>query len=78
MKKVKPEKKGSLTGKLLRLLKPSSSIQESISLQEKNVSVGIPSNSYHDHHKEIKTALVEAERKKAEALMELQRRKFIC
>ena len=69
------EKKSSLTGKLLRLLKPNSGLQESISLQGDNVS--ITTNSYHDYQKEIKTAMLEAERKKAEALMEWQKRRFI-
>ena len=69
------EKKNSLTGKLLRLLKPNSGLQESISLQGDNVS--ITTNSYHDYQKEIKTAMLEAERKKAEALMEWQKRRFI-
>ena len=63
--------------KLLRLLKPSGNLQESINLQEKKVSLGIPSNSYYGHQQEIKTALVEAERKKAQAI-EWQRRRFIC
>ena len=75
MKRIESCKKDSLAGKLLRLLK-SSGLQESIRLQEENVAFGIPNDSYYAY-KEVKTALLEAERKKAEALMERQRRSHI-
>ena len=78
MKKVELKKKGSLAGKLFRrLLRASSGFQESVSLQERDAHVGVPRNSYYDYQKEIKTALLEAERKKAEAI-EWQRRNIIC
>jgi len=77
MKKVELKKKGSLAGKLFRrLLRASSGFQESVSLQERDAHVGVPRNSYYSYQEEIKTAL-EAERKKAEALLR-QRRLFIC
>jgi len=66
-----------LTGRLLRLLKVNGGLQESISLQENDVSVGILDNNHYDHQKDVKAALLEAERKKADAI-EWQTRKFIC
>ena len=66
-----------MAGRLLRLLKVNGGLQESISFWENDVSVGIRDNGYYDHQKDVKTALLETERKKAEA-MEWQRRKFIC
>ena len=77
MKRMKQIEKGSFAGRLLRLLKVNGSLQESISLQKDDVNVGILDNSHYDHQKSAKIALLEAERKKAEALA-FQRRKFIC
>lgn len=74
---MKQIEKGSLAGRLLRLLKVNGGLQESISLQENDVSVSILDNSYYDHQKDVKITLLEAERKKAEAI-EFHRRKFIC
>jgi len=74
---MKQIEKGSLAGRLLRLLKVNGGLQESISLQKNDVSVSILDNSHYDHQKDAKITLLEAERKKAEAL-ELHRRKFIC
>jgi len=77
MRRIKLEK-NSLAGKLLRLLKLEGGLQESISLQGDNGSATI--NTYLGYQKEIETAMLEAERKKAEALMKWerwQRRHFI-
>ena len=76
MKRTKSEK-GSFRGTLLRLFKLGKSFQESVSLQERDAHVGITRDIYYDHQREIRTALLEAERKKAEAV-EWQRRKIIC
>lgn len=71
------KRKGSLAGKLFRLLKArSAELQETTSLQEN--SVGVSGNIHYDSQKEVQIALVEAERKKAEALMEMQKRRLIC
>ena len=78
MKTTKPQKKGSLTAKVLRLLRTNRGFEEPSSDQEEIVHVGIPANNYCNCRKEIETALLEAERKKAEALMEWQKRRFIC
>lgn len=77
MKKIKWEKKVSLAGKLLRLIEPRSSIQGALGLQEKNVNTGFLRNSYYDNRKGINAAMLEAERKKAKALMALERYSFI-
>jgi hypothetical protein len=77
MKSIKPNQKGSLTGRLFRLLKVNGGVQESISLQENDVSVGILDNNYYDHQEDVEASLLEAERKQADAI-EWQRRKFIC
>lgn len=69
-------KKSSLLGKLLQLLKPKGGLSEAVSLQEDNVDV--PVSSYYDYRREIETTMLEAERKKAKALMEWQKRRFVC
>jgi len=45
--------------------------------QEKFAHVATPIIIYHDSQKEIRSALLNAERRKAEALMEWQKRRFI-
>ena len=78
VKNVELEKKVSLAGKLFRrLLGASRGFQESVSLRERDAHVGVPRNSYYSYPEEIKTAM-ESESKKAEALMERQRRLSIC
>jgi hypothetical protein len=66
MKKVVPHKKGSSIGRVLRFLRMNRRV------------VPTPTDSYHSHPKELKAALLEAERRKAEALMKWQKRPFIC
>jgi len=78
MKEINPQKKkDSLTGKLLRLLRTNRGFEEPSGVQEKIVGAGVSRNNYYNHRKEIET-LLEAERKKAEGLMEWQKRRFIC
>jgi len=78
MKKTESEKKGSFAGKLFRrLFKASAGFLESVSLQERDAHVGVPGNRNYDYQKENKTALLEAEREKAEAIA-WQRRHIIC
>ena len=62
---------------MLRLLGMNRGFEEPPSDQEEIVHVGIPANNYYIYRKEIETALLEAERKRAKA-MEWQRRRFIC
>jgi len=52
-------------------------VEQSPSYQE-IAYVPTPTDSYHSHPKELKAALLEAERRKAEALMKWQKRPFIC
>jgi hypothetical protein len=77
MKKVVPHKKASLTERVLRLLGMSISLKERSTSQE-ITPVPIPTDNYYGSPKEFKTALLEAERRKAEAIMELEKRRFIC
>ncbi len=79
MKEINPQKKkGSLMGKLLRLLRMNRGFGEPSGAQEKIVRAGVSGNSYYNYHKEIEIARLEAERKKAEASLEWQKRRFIC
>jgi len=77
MKKVVPRKKGASIGRVLRFLRMNRRVEQSSSYQE-IAYVPTPTESYHSHPKELKAALLEAERRKAEALMEWQKRPFIC
>jgi hypothetical protein len=79
MKETNPQKKkDSLTGKLLRLLRTNRGFEEPSGVQEKIVGAGVSGNNYYNYRKEIEIARLEAERKKAEGLMEWQKRCFIC
>ncbi len=77
MKEIKSRKKGSLIGTRLRSLIKSMGFEKSASGQEEGVHASISGGDYHNYRR-IQAALVEAERKKAEALMELQKRRFVC
>jgi hypothetical protein len=76
MKRTELKTKGSLTQKLLRLLKADSGLQECSSLQDATVAGGLPGKSCHGYHVRSR-ALLEAEQKKAEALMERQKHPLI-
>jgi hypothetical protein len=76
-KRTIPHKKGSLKGKMLKVLRISRGFEETQDYQEKIVHVPIPTDTYYRYQKEIEATLLEAEQKKAQA-MELQRRRFIC
>ncbi len=73
MKAINP-KKGSLRARVLRLLGANKGFEEPSSDLEKMVHASIPKNNHYNHQKEIETAWLEAERKKAEAYV----RRFIC
>jgi len=67
---VKGEVVRLLKGRIIRLLGTNQSVEETTSYQE---ITDVPIN-----YQEIKTALLETEQRKAKALMEWQRRRFIC
>jgi len=69
---------GKLTRKMLRLLRADVESPASSISQEKSAHVAASGIIYHDSQREIRSALLNAERKKAEALMEWERRRFIC
>jgi hypothetical protein len=75
IKTINPQKRGSLRTRVLRLLGTNKDFEELSSGQEKIVHTSILGNNY---QKEIKTAWLETERKKAKALIEFQKRRFIC
>lgn len=77
MERKKILKKGLLTGKVLRLFGMTRDLEEP-PIDEEIIHVPIPTDANYSYRKEIKTALLEAERRKAEALMESQKRRFIC
>lgn len=75
MKKAEHEK-GSLVGKLFRLLFTyMCGFQEAVSLQGRDAHVGsgVPKDSYAIYQKEIRTALLKVEQQKAKAIMLQQR-----
>jgi len=66
---------GKLTRKVLRLLRADSkSPMYSIKQENACMHTVAPVNVYHDSQREIRNALMNAELKKAEALMEWQKR----
>jgi len=77
MKEIKRRKKGSLITSLLRLLQKARGYEELTSNREEIADTGIYGANHYNHRKEI-TAWLEAERKKAQVLMERERRGFIC
>ena len=69
---------GVLRARLLRLLGMNRDFERPLSIQGEIGNVGFTASDYSSYDKEIDTALLEAERKKAEALMEWQKHRFIC
>lgn len=68
---------GKMKSKVLRLLRADAKFPLSLVEQEKSAHAVAPANIYHNSHKEIRNALLNAEWKKAQALMGLQRRPLI-
>lgn len=66
-----------LRARLLRLLGMNKDFERPLSIQEEIGNVGFTASDY-GYDKEINTALLEAEHKKAEALMEWQKHRLIC
>ncbi len=77
MKEIKRRKKGSLITSLLRLFGKARGYEELTSGREEIVHTGISGANHYYRRKEI-TDWLEAERKKAEVLMEREKRSFIC
>jgi len=63
---------------MLRLLKADVESPASSISQEKSAHEAVPGIIYHDSQREIRSALLNAERQKAEVLMEYQKRRYIC
>lgn len=69
---------GVLRAGLLRLLGMNRDFERPLTIQRETSNVGFTASNYYSYDKEIETALLEAERNKAEALMEWQKHRFIC
>ena len=67
-----------LRASLLRLLGMNRDSERPLSTQGEIDNVGFTTSNHYSYGKEIETALLEAERKKAEALMEWQKHRLIC
>jgi len=79
MKRIKPLGKVSLKVKVLRLLGMNKDFETPMCDREEMVNVATLTNNYHhNYQKQIESALLYAERIKAEALMDWQRRRTIC
>jgi hypothetical protein len=76
MKRIVPYKKVSLKSRVLRIMGTGRSFEEPPSYQE-ITHIPIPTGTDYSYHKDIKAALLEAERKKAQALIEWQRHRMI-
>ena len=68
---------GRLTRKMLRLLKADVESPASSISQEKSAHEAVPGIIYHDSQREIRSALINAERQKGRALMDCQKRRVI-
>lgn len=78
MKEKKATENRLFERKMLRLLETNRGFEKLSSDQEETIHAGIPGNNHYNYRKEIETAWLKAERKKANALMEWQKRRFIC
>jgi len=67
-----------LRASLHRLLGMNRDSERPLSIQGEIGNVGFTTSNYYSYGKEIEAALLEAERKKAEALMEWQKHRLIC
>lgn len=76
MKEIRPRRKGALIGKVLRLFGKNMGFEELTIDQGEIVHAGASGDNYSVYRKEIETAWLEAQRKKAEA-MKWQQRRFI-
>lgn len=69
---------GKLSRKVLRLLRADMELPVSSIGQEEFAHEATSANAFHYSQREIRNAFLAAERKKAEAQMEWQKRRFIC
>ena len=74
MRKIKLPKKGFFGSKILRALGKDSGFELSLPSREEKASGVSAYSPHHDYHKELRNAMLEAERHKAKAIMEMQRR----
>jgi len=73
MRKIKPLRKGSFARKILRALGKDSGFELSLPSREEKTSGVSAYSSHYDYHKQLRNAMLEAEKLKAKAIMEIQR-----
>lgn len=73
MKKIKLQRKGFF-GKALRAFGKDSGIELPLPSREKKTSGVSAYFPHYDYHKQLRNAMLEAEKHKAKVIMELQRR----
>lgn len=78
MKRIKPLGKVSLKLRVLRLLRIVEGYGGFTRDREEKSNVATITNNYHDYQRHVECALLNAERMKAEALMEWQQRRTLC
>jgi len=78
MRKIKPLRKDSFAGKILRAFGKDIGLELPLPSREKKTS-GVSAYSPHnDYHMELRNAMLEAERLKAKALMHYERCNSAC
>ncbi len=73
MRRIKLQRKGFL-GKVLRAFGKGSGLELPLPSREKRTSGVSVYSPHYDYHKQLRNAMLEAEKHKAKAMMELQRR----
>lgn len=73
MKKIKLQRKGFF-GKVLRAFGKDSGLESPLPSREEKASGVSAYSPHHDYHKQLRNAMLKAERHKAKAIMEMQRR----
>ena len=73
MRKIKLQRKGFF-GKVLRAFGKDSGLESQLPSREKKTSGVSAYFPHYDYHKQLRNAMLEAEKHKANTIMELQRR----
>ena len=74
MRKIKPLRKGSFFHRVLRALGKNSGFELPLRFRGEKPHGVSAYHAHYDFHKELKNAMLEAERLKAKGIMEYQRR----
>jgi epoxyqueuosine reductase QueG len=74
MKKIKLPKKSFFGSKIIRAFGKDSGLESPLPSREKKTSGVSAYSPHHDYHKQLRNAMLEAEKHKAKAIMEYKRR----